>query len=478
MGGIAPVDVSGRDLRDHDVVVGDRQIGAVVGPPQHAVEVPGRGAVELDDLAPAGVGVLRVARGLTVHADVAGRLLDHTVGLARHDEGVLGQPHVERLAAAPQGELEAIGSGGGAGADRDRALEGGDGAAERLGRVVALGEPPAHETRDHLGVGGDRGGDAHRLVGDEVGEVVDVAVERADHVRSVEVEQVAVERMGVGLGDDADRRPPRVAEHERAGVVAPQRGPQQLVGGEGGPQHGGVVTQLADLGRRLVDDAQRPVDQTGTARSERLIGRATGDLRLHGGIVDVEGVAAHEHVDTGGVTAPDLEAVEGGQCLVDGEIGLQGTLRREPVAQLGDGLGGPDAVPGDGPEAVPDPDQFVVASLQLDGRQGGVALHRRLEVLHHLEDLATVVAEPRGDGGVGGQQAHAGHTPEQGVGGEEVIGRVAKRGGRVGAEAEFSGEPGQRVEDLRGLGCGSCRRAPGDGDDPAHASSRRSGCQV
>ena len=125
---------------------------------------------------------------------------------------------------------------------------------------------PADERRDHLGVGGDVLVDAE-LVGDpEIGVVVDVAVEGRDHVRARaggrrRLELVAVDRVGVRLGDDADARPPRVTEHRGACRRRRDRDAQQVVAGDRGTQRTGVVAELADLGGRLVDERQHAVDQ-------------------------------------------------------------------------------------------------------------------------------------------------------------------------------------------------------------------------
>ena len=120
---LAPVDVAGRDLGRDDVVLGHGQRRAVVGDPLDALERAGAIAVEQEDLAPAGVGVVGVGRGLAVHADVARRLLDQAVGLGRHDVGVAGEADVERLARAAEGEEQRVGPVGDGGGDGHRALE-------------------------------------------------------------------------------------------------------------------------------------------------------------------------------------------------------------------------------------------------------------------------------------------------------------------------------------------------------------------
>ena len=125
-----------------------------------AVERAGVRGVEHHDLAPGGRGALGVGRRLAVHAQVGGRLLDQAVGLAGDDEGVLGQPDVERLAAAPQREAAA-------GRARRRSARrwppsprARDTVVRNASSTLAPGrQAPGDERGDHLGVGGDLGRD-------------------------------------------------------------------------------------------------------------------------------------------------------------------------------------------------------------------------------------------------------------------------------------------------------------------------------
>ena len=98
----------------------------------------------------------------------------------------------------------------------------------RPATVAPLSMPAGDERGDHLGVGGDLGRHLQALERLEVGVVVDVTVERAHHVGTlVAVELLVVERVRVRLGDDADARPARVAEHHDLGVVVRERELQQ-----------------------------------------------------------------------------------------------------------------------------------------------------------------------------------------------------------------------------------------------------------
>ena len=201
-GELAPVDVAGRDLGDDDVGLGDRLLGAVVAEPADAGQLAGPVPVEHDDLPAV----------LTVEADVAVGLLHHAVRLAGDDEAVVGEADVDALAAAVEGEQQALRLVGGGHADGDRALERRHRAAERLDEVAADGLGVAgDEGRDHLGVGGDRAGEAQPVRDLQVGVVVDVAVEHGHDVRRRVAARLlhllAVHRVGVGLGDDARRWP-------------------------------------------------------------------------------------------------------------------------------------------------------------------------------------------------------------------------------------------------------------------------------
>ena len=124
---IAAVDVARGDLRGGEVGLGDGQGPIVVGPSTDALDRAGPRAVEPNDLTATGRRV-GVGRGLAVHAEVAIGLLDHPVGLARHDVRVFGDTDVHRLAAAAQRQEQVTRRGRGARRDGNRALELADGA--------------------------------------------------------------------------------------------------------------------------------------------------------------------------------------------------------------------------------------------------------------------------------------------------------------------------------------------------------------
>ena len=475
---VAAVDVPGGDRGPNHIGGGHRQLGGVVGPAGYALQIPGRVLVELDDLAPPGAGVVGVGGGLAVHADVAVGGLDQPVGLAGHHVGVLGQPDVEGLAAAPQGELEAAGGGGGAGGDGHRALEGGHGPPEGLDGGQAGGQAAAHQRGHGLGVGGDGRGRRHLLGGHQVGVVVDVAVDRPDHVGGVgggvvpgagRGDQLAVEGMGVGLGDDADRRPAGVGQHQGPGLVAGQGRGQQLVVADGGPQRGGVVAQLADLGRGLVHEARHLLGEADRAGAEIAVPAAGGDGGGHGRIAEVQAVAPHQQVQPSRVPAPDLEAVQGGQGLMDGQARGHRRLGAGVADEAPHRAGRPEAVPPQGPEAVADPDQIVVELFQLGGPGGHVAgVEAGLDLRDGLVEDGQVVLEGVGEGAVRQHQLEPGHPSEEGVGPGQPVGGPGELRSRSGAAGRIGIEADDGADHLGG-GRGRPTGGPAEhGDDPAH----------
>ena len=207
-------------------------------------------------------------------------LLDDPVGLAGDDEAVLGEADVDTLSAAAQREQHPPGRRGRHRPDRHRPLEPTHRAPERLDEGVEVAPAGAEgvgvvaeQGGDHLGVGGDRTGEAQLVLDLEVGVVVDVAVEHADAIRPFALHDlVAVHGVGVGLADDADAGPARVTEHADTGAGTAHRQAQQAVPGHGRPHRCRVVAQLADLRGRLVHERQhgRPI------RSARRAPNRTG----------------------------------------------------------------------------------------------------------------------------------------------------------------------------------------------------------
>ncbi len=439
--------------------------------------VPASRGAEHDDLAPAAGGVGVVGCGLAVHAEVAVALLDHAVGLGGHQVQVGREAHVEGLAAPAEGEQQLVGAGRDGGADGHRAVEAGDGAAEGVGRVVGTGRGPGHEGGDDLGVGGDLGGVGQPGLGLEVGEVVDVAVECGGDVGPAGggLVLVAVDGVGVGLGDDADAGPAGVAQHQHLGLGGDEGPVQQLVAGDAGSEGGGVVAQLADLGRGLVDEREAAVGHPHRAGAEGRVGAPLGQHRGHGRAVEVEPVSPHQQREPGRVAAPHLEAVEGGEGGLDRGHGLDGGGTGPGAGQPGDRPGGAEAVATDGPGAVAHPDEGGVDRLHL--RRGSVEeelLEVGVQLGQGVVDGAEVGAEPGDQGGVGQQGADAGGAAQLPVGvGQEGAGRgqgVVEVGGRGRCGHQAGGLLDQPQEGLGGRGRAVTRSA-GDGDDAAHGGS-------
>ncbi len=421
-----------------------------------------------------------------------GRQLDHSVRLAGDDVGVVGHPDVERLAAAAQGQQQLVGLGAGRRGDGHRPLEAGHGVAEGGGEVGAFGDAAGDEGGDDLGVGGDLGGDLQAVERLEVGEVVDVAVERGHDERDVAVTLLgAVDRVGVGLADHADRGPPGVPEDDGHRVVGGHGQAQQVVGPEGVAQRTGVVAQLADLGGRLVDEGQAAVDHPHGARAEQGVGRPAAQKAGDGEAVDVEPVVADEDVQAGGVAAPHLEPVDGGQRLLDRRVGLGRSPARLTPGQVGHGAGGTDAVLLDGPRRVLEADHRGVHGLERGGvpRPGPVPVEtdpRRRASGRGPAGAVEADVEAGLDGGDAGDEgrAHAldlGQEPpvvdecphalgasEQGVGPFDVLGRSLARLGQGQAAGQRRHRLVQGLGDLRGRCCLARAGATDDRDDATH----------
>ena len=137
---VTAIDVSSGDLCGGDVVVGDRQGGAVVTDSIDTLYLAGECAIEAHDLASTRAGVIRVGRGFAVHADVSLGFFDDTVWLGGHDEAVLREADVDRLSAAAKREEQVVGRFDTGEADGDRSFEHRYRPTERFGDVVAFAQ--------------------------------------------------------------------------------------------------------------------------------------------------------------------------------------------------------------------------------------------------------------------------------------------------------------------------------------------------
>ena len=306
---VAAIDVAGRDCGFGQIRFLDRQLGAVVGDARDARDFAGAFAIEHDDLAARCRWVIRIAGSLAVHAQVARALFNHAVGFAGDDVGVFGEADVERLAGAAQGQRQLAGFGSAGGADRDGTFKRADRATEAADQVMACLHLLRDQRRDNLGVSGDRVVQVQAVLTHQVVMVVDVAVERADHIRAwFAFGLFAVERVRVGLADDADTGPARMAEHEALHAVLAERRLQQRVVANRCAQRVHVVAELADLGGVLVDEVEVAVGAAHRVVLEQCVAFAACAQLAEVVAIGVD--AGHDHRDAGGISAAHFEAVE------------------------------------------------------------------------------------------------------------------------------------------------------------------------
>ena len=453
--GVAAVDVAGGDLGGDDLVLADGHLGAVVPEAADGATIAAVCAVEHDDLAAV----------LAVEAEVAARLLDQAVRLAGDDVAVVGEPDGQALATPAQREQQRVRRSGAGGADGDGAVERRDRAPERLDERVPGERVTGDQRRDHLGIGGDLAMDAQPVLDPQVGVVVDVAIERGHDVRTrvlaaTPFELLAVERMGVGLGDDADTRPARVPEHGDLDIGRGQRTSQHRILGDGGAEHAGVVAELADLGGRLVDERQAAVDpahRLGLVQRIRAPpGQQPGDTRVG----FVEPVVPHEQVESGGVAAADLEPVDRRQRPLDGEVAGHRANRRVATGEQRDLPGGAQPVVTDRPRRITQGDKLGARRLDLvDADDPG------FDLVVDLVGEGLELVEPALD--PGHQLVMVGEGEETGQPAQPSV-DVAdghRDRGHVGTRPEGGVESG---DDLVGGRNGERRGTAHDADDAAH----------
>ena len=470
VGGVAPIDVPGGDRRDLPFVGAERQRGAVVGDAGHPRSVAGQRTGEPDDLALAGGRVVGIGRGFAVHPEVHVGVLDNAIGLGGDDEAILGQADVHPLAAAPQCQVHVLGVDGGADPDGHRTFELGHRRSNGLVEIEPGGQAPADHRRDDLGIGCDLGCDRQPVGGDQVCEVVDVAVEGGGHVRSgLGPDLIGVDRVGIRFADDADGRPAGVGQHGDLGALGLQGPVEQLVRGDGLPHGRGVVSQFTDLGRRLVDEAEVPVDHSDRPVDEQRIGGPVGQQGGDGLGFEVESVASDQHVQPGRVTAPNLQPIEVAQGLLDAEGGGQagpGEVRPAERRHFG---GGPEPIALDRPQGVLQIDQGTIDGLEVPDLIA-LGLEMGLDRVDLVVDGGQHVGHGRHEPGRCEHGRQARFSPQQPIGGRQPLG---DRGdgrclsGSTGGRhlAERGSNLGQELVDVRGAAIGS---SSDDGDDSTH----------
>ena len=177
-------------------------------------------------------------------------------------------------------------------------------------------------------------------------------------------------------------------------------------------------------------------------------------------------VAGDENVDTGGVAAPHLEAVEGGQGLLDRCVGGDGGGACAWSGQVAHGPGRAETVAAQRPDGVLEVDHGGVDVFQRPAREPQAAgIQVGLGGRDPALEAADALTHLFGEGVVLQEGAHTGHAPQRLVDGGDPRGRLAEAGGSAGEQPPAGVEIG---EEAVGPGNGAGRGAADDGDDPAH----------
>ncbi len=269
----------------------------------------------------------------------------------------------------------------------------------------------------------------------------------------------------------------RVWPSTTASAVGARDGPaQQLVAEDGRAQRPGVVAQLADLGRRLVDEAQVAVGRAHRHRPEERVGGAVGQHGRHVGRVEVETVAPHQQVQAGRVAAPHLEPVEGRQRLLHRGEHRDGGVAGVAAGQLVDGAGRAQPIAVDGPDRVLELDHRRVDRFEAGAPVGGdrIDVHP-VEALvdgrHLVEQGPGPVLDRRHQLAVAHERQHA-RAPRAAAGrrsrsgGRRRTAAAASKANPVAASARRRGV--EQAEHLVGRRWRSVAGTTDDGDDPAH----------
>ncbi len=192
---------------------------------------------------------------------------------------------------------------------------------------------------------------------------------------------------------------------------------EELVGADGRAQHRGVVTELTDLGRRLVDECQLGTQRPDRAGAEERIDRACVDETADGRLTEIETVPTDEEVETSRVASADLEPIERRQRDLHRVERLQRGDRRVGPGERADLAGRPQPVAPDGPHRVAGAHQRRVDPLELArGERGShAAVELGLErVQTGREPLHAVTDHERGLR-ITEERPNPGHAPELAV---------------------------------------------------------------
>ena len=123
--------------------------------------------------------------------------------------------------------------------------------------------------------------------------------------------------MGVGLRDNADAGPPRVAQHDRLGTVGTQRPAQQAVLADLRSQGRRVVAELSDFRCGLVHERQPIAGVPRRTGAEEWVSEPSAVRASGAGGIGVEARPVNEYLQPGRVPPSNLETIECGQRHLD-----------------------------------------------------------------------------------------------------------------------------------------------------------------
>ena len=326
---VSTIDVARGHLGRQRVAFSNVQRGAVIGQQGDALRRTGARAIEHRHLSTTG-GAVGMCQRLSVHTYVPLRFFHQAVRLARHHVAVLRQSDAQSLTTPLQREQQGVGLIGRCSGDCHRPVERRNRFTECVAQCCALCEQSRHQRWNHLCIGGDGLRHTQLVSCTQVGMIVDVAIERGNEIRGVtrRLQLFTVHRMGIGLGDDADARPSRVAKYGNAGVGLAHQQSQEIVVHHGVAHHPCVVAQLANFGGRLVHERPRVTRDSNRSRGEQAVVVTVAQQRRHTNVVTAQTVVPHHDMNSGRVTAANLESVDCRQRLLNGKVRSQGRATR------------------------------------------------------------------------------------------------------------------------------------------------------
>ena len=290
-----------------------------------------------------------------------------------------------------------------------------------------------------------------------------------------------IEGMGVGLRDDADAGPPRVAQRDRLGTVGTQSPAQQAVLADLRSQGGRVVAELSDFRCGLVHERQ-PI--AGVPRRSSAEERVSEPSAVRAAGTRVKARSVNEYLQPGRVPPSNFEAVKRRQRHLDRPEPAHGCRRGRAAPE-------PDHLPRH-PQTVPAQGESVVLQLAQAGIDaldaGALVTGQPSAGIDSTVDVSDECIRRRQGGldvehapGVGHQQTDAGERSQL------LIGVAQRRGGGfeppegiATVKASAGAAPGRCGEQVggvmqprdnhRGLQGNPVVAAADDGHNPAHNS--------